>query len=100
MSYKALEQMNQVLTWYPKTQWNISVNHRTDAGGELVPFVIVELTNIHTKEPVYLDGTGVRIFNPKDIVYECCAMGYETSIDDLIEELYTDITTKRNGKIK
>lgn len=100
MSYRTLEQMNQVLTWYPKTQWNISVKHRTDADGELVPFVTVELTNIHTKETVYLDDTGVRIFNPKDIVYECCAMGYETSVDDLVEEIYTKITKRRNGRFK
>lgn len=101
MGYKALEQMNQVLTWYPETQWNISVTHRTDAGGELVPFVIVELVNIHTKETVYLDDTGVRLLNPKDIiVYECSAIGYETSVDDLVAEIYTKITTRRNGRFK
>ena len=101
MGYRTLEQMNQVLTWYPETQWNISVNHRTDAGGELVPFVIVELTNIHTKETIYLDDTGGRVFNPKDIiVYSCDAIGYETSIDDLVEEIYTKITTRRNKRIK
>ena len=100
MGYRTLEKMNQVLTWYPKTQWNISVDLRTDAGGEYVPFVIVKLTNICTKQTIHLNVEGERLKRIKNSDYECVAVSYETSVDDLVEEIYTNITTRRNGRFK
>lgn len=100
MGYKALEQMNQVLTWYPKTQWNISVDLRTDAGGEYAPFVIVKLTNICTKQTIHLNSEGERLTRIKNSDYECAAVGYETSVDDLVEEIYVNIAKRRNERIK
>jgi hypothetical protein len=99
MGYRTLEQMNQVLTWYPKTQWEVFVQHRLDADNEYVPFVLVGLVDTHSSQSVYINDEGY-FASCVEHSYECSSSGYETSIDDLVEEIYVNIVKRRNERVK
>jgi hypothetical protein len=99
MGYRALEQMNQVLAWYPDTQWEVFVQHRLDADNEYVPFVLVGLVDTHSSQIVYINDEG-HLTLCVEHSYGCSSSGYETSIDDLVEEIYVNIVKRRNERIK
>ena len=105
---KSLEaMMEELLSLYPGTAWNISYRRTKDEGGEYVPhsFVVFgkmyygkgESKDIFT--PLYLDDKG-QVVDSEDFTtyYEAADGGLETDLLCTVSNIYDEVMKRRKNK--